>query len=209
MAGPTLSRFLGLFRMRDASDPTRVASVGADGKVATSDTTVATRLGEVQASPTANTVLDRLKAIGTALAGALTVQGAGSAGTPAGGVMTAQGVSGMRPLDSYTIDPTTGEPYDPTLAAPVVLPKSTTFVTAQTSVGPTAGGTKLFNLNPNAVDRLVRCITQDMYIGPNGVTAGTGFLIKKDEPPIRWPASVGEVYGITATGSATAFTFEQ
>ena len=78
MAGPTLSRFLGLFRLRDASDATRVAAVGADGKVATSDTTVATRLGEVQASPTANTVLDRLKTIAAALAGTLTVQGAGS-----------------------------------------------------------------------------------------------------------------------------------
>ena len=34
MAGPTLSRFLGLFRLRDASDPTRVAAVSAAGAVA-------------------------------------------------------------------------------------------------------------------------------------------------------------------------------
>lgn len=74
MAAVNLSRILaGLFRMRDASDPTRIASVGADGKVATSDTTLATRLGEVQASPTANTVLDRLKTIAAALAGTLAV----------------------------------------------------------------------------------------------------------------------------------------
>ncbi|WP_289296256.1 hypothetical protein [uncultured Reyranella sp.] len=33
MAGPTLSRFLGLFRMRDASDPSRVAAVSSDGAV--------------------------------------------------------------------------------------------------------------------------------------------------------------------------------
>ena len=31
MAGPTLSRFLGLYRLRDASDPTRVAAVSAAG----------------------------------------------------------------------------------------------------------------------------------------------------------------------------------
>ncbi|WP_425065133.1 hypothetical protein [Reyranella sp.] len=171
MAGPTLSRFLGLFRLRDASDPTRLAAVSA--------------------------------------AGAVKGEGAGVAGTPAGGVMTVQGVAAMRPVDIYAIDPQTGERYDPTAPVSVVLPKSTTFVTAQTSVGTTLGGTKLFNLNGNAVDRLVRCITQDMYIGPVGVTALTGFLIKKDEPPIRWPASVGEVYGITATGTATAFTFEE
>lgn len=31
MAGPTLSRYFGLFRLRDASDPTRMASVSAAG----------------------------------------------------------------------------------------------------------------------------------------------------------------------------------
>lgn len=44
MAGPTLSRFLGLFRLRDASDPTRVATVGAGGEVATADAAVAALL---------------------------------------------------------------------------------------------------------------------------------------------------------------------
>lgn len=33
MAGPTLSRYLGLFRLRDASDPTRLAAVSAAGAV--------------------------------------------------------------------------------------------------------------------------------------------------------------------------------
>lgn len=78
MAGPNLSRFLGLFRLRDASNPARVAAVSAGGEVSTADATLAARVGEVQASPTANTVLDRLKTIGAALAGALTVQGAAS-----------------------------------------------------------------------------------------------------------------------------------
>ena len=35
MAGPNLSRFLGLFRLRDASDPTRLAAVSAAGAVKT------------------------------------------------------------------------------------------------------------------------------------------------------------------------------
>lgn len=76
MAGPLLSRILGgLFRLRDASDPTRVASVSADGKVSTADAALAARIGEVQASPTTNTVLYWLKSIATALAGTLTVRG--------------------------------------------------------------------------------------------------------------------------------------
>lgn len=73
MAGPTLSRFLGLFRLRDASNAARMAAVSAAGEVSVA----AAQLGEVQASPTANTVLDRLKAIATALAATLTVRSAG------------------------------------------------------------------------------------------------------------------------------------
>jgi hypothetical protein len=74
MAGPTLSRFLGLFRLRDASNASRMAAVNAAGEVSVTDT----RLGEVQASPTQYTVLDRLKTIATALAGVLSVKGAGT-----------------------------------------------------------------------------------------------------------------------------------
>ncbi len=64
MAGPTLSRFLGLFRLRDASDPTRVAAVSATGEVSVA----AAQIGEVQVSPTANTALDRLKTLHSDLA---------------------------------------------------------------------------------------------------------------------------------------------
>lgn len=69
MAGPTLSRFLGLFRLRDASNASRMAAVSAAGEVSVA----ASQLGEVQATPTANTVLDRLKTIATTLAGSLAV----------------------------------------------------------------------------------------------------------------------------------------
>ena len=111
---------------------------------------------------------------------------------------------------TYTLDPQTGLPYDPTIAAPVVQPKSATITPSQTSVGTTA--VKLFNLNASAADRLVRCITVDMFIGPATVTASGatgGFLVKAGSEPIRLPASVGEVYGITASGTATAYTLEQ
>ena len=93
MAAINLSRILGLFSLRDGTDPTRKATVNAAGALATS----AIQLGEVQASPTAYTVLDRLKAIATALTG-LVVNGAGIAGTPAGGVMSVQGVSSATPI---------------------------------------------------------------------------------------------------------------
>ncbi|WP_425065628.1 hypothetical protein [Reyranella sp.] len=76
-------------RLRDADDPAKIAAV-----VATEEATGSTkkgllsrivgfvdllsRIGEVQASPTAYTLLDRLKTIAAALAGTLTVQGANS-----------------------------------------------------------------------------------------------------------------------------------
>lgn len=65
MAGPLLNRFRGFFRMRDASDPTRVAAVSAAGEISFTGL----QLGEVQATPTANTVLDRLKTLATELGG--------------------------------------------------------------------------------------------------------------------------------------------
>jgi len=107
----------------------------------------------------------------------------------------------------YTLDPQTGEPYDPTVSAPVELPKSTTITTAQVSVGTSA--TLLFNLNADATDRMLRCITADIFIGPAAVTSSTGFLIKAAAEPVRLPAAVGEIYGITASGTATVYTFEQ
>jgi hypothetical protein len=71
MADTYLTRFLGLFHLSDANDPTRVAAVSAAGEVSVA----ASQIGEVQANPTANTVLDRLKALATALAGTITVSG--------------------------------------------------------------------------------------------------------------------------------------
>lgn len=53
--------------------PTGAATAAKQDTGNTSLSSLDTKLGEVQASPTANTVLDRLKAIATALAGTLTV----------------------------------------------------------------------------------------------------------------------------------------
>jgi hypothetical protein len=88
----------------------------------TSLASIDTKIGEVQASPTANTVLDRLKAIATALSGTLAVSGTfwqatqpvsaaslplpsgaataakqpalGTAGSPSSDVISVQGISG-------------------------------------------------------------------------------------------------------------------
>jgi len=53
--------------------PTGAATAANQATANTSLASLDTKLGEVQSSPTANTVLDRLKAIATALAGTLTV----------------------------------------------------------------------------------------------------------------------------------------
>lgn len=71
--GTTNTEIGGLTETAPASD---TASSGLNGRlqrVAQRLTSLIALVGEVQASPTANTVLDRLKAIATALAGTLTV----------------------------------------------------------------------------------------------------------------------------------------
>lgn len=61
------------------------------GTVSTIDALMAV-IGEVQASPTANTALDRLKAINTS------AFAKGTAGTPSADVVTVQGATSMTPL---------------------------------------------------------------------------------------------------------------
>ena len=91
MANINISRILGRFSLRDPDDSTKVSAVVAAGEniastkngilawvpgigeALTSLTALLARIGEVQASPTANTVLDRLKSIATYLSGPLVV----------------------------------------------------------------------------------------------------------------------------------------
>lgn len=100
-----------------------------------------------------------------------------------------------------------GVPYDDTVSAPVVQPKSATITPAQFSVGTAVA--QLFSVNPSAADRLISCTTADIFIGGPAVTATTGFRIQKDMAPVRLPASVGEIYAITASGTATVYVMEQ
>jgi hypothetical protein len=91
---------IGAVELKDAATDTR-AKIGAgsglatgDNAVAVADPTLMGRIGEVQASPTANTVLDRLKAIATALAGTLTVA------LPTGAATAANQTAGNTSLDA-------------------------------------------------------------------------------------------------------------
>ncbi len=113
--------------------------------------------------------------------------------------------SASNPQAFNPVDPT-GTPYDETISAPVVLPKSATAVTAQLPVSTTA--VKLFNTNSAATDRKIRCITADIFVGPAGVTAATGFLVKAAEASVSLPSLVGELWAITASGTATVYTLE-
>lgn len=74
--------------------PSGAATAAAQATLETDVEGINTRLGEVQASPTSNTVLDRLKTIATSLASILAkVASFGTAGTPSADVVSVQGVA--------------------------------------------------------------------------------------------------------------------
>jgi hypothetical protein len=57
-------------------------------------------------------------------------------------------------------------------------------------------------------DMVMLCATADCYVGPSGVTASNGLLLKAGvETPVMpgdpsYASTPGTLYGITATGSA-------
>jgi len=92
-------------------------------------------------------------------------------------------------------------------STPIVLPKSRVLVTSRIIVSGTV--VKVFDSNSRSVDRQIRCVGVDIFIGDTGVAVLTGFLVRALEGPVRLSASVGEVYAITAGSTATVFVFDQ
>lgn len=161
--------------------------------------------------------------------GNIKTTGSGTAGTPSSGVQSVQGIDGMRPVDTYAIDPNTELPIDPSVPAEVTpgavddawtyaaaasgIVNTTTAVTIKAAAG---SGVRnyitAFQISSEALGTATEFAIRDgaggtvlwrTKIGTGGLTGGREFVLPT---PLAGTANtLLEVVTLTASGTGAVY----
>lgn len=182
--------------------PTGAATASNQTTANTSLSSLDTKLGEVQASPTANTVLDRLKAIATALAGTLTVAThavtqsgtwnitniSGTVSLPTGAATSAKqaalGTAGSASADVLTVQGiasmTALKTDGSAVTQPISIALPTSIYNGKTTV--TTAGTRVALASSQAITsgvtiKALAANTGIIYVGNSSVASTNGYQL--------------------------------
>lgn len=168
------------------------------------EATFAARLGEVQASPTSNTVLDRLKTIATLLNGGLPALSSGRLPVE----LDSAALTALETINAAQSGTWTVQPGNTANTTPWLVKEQRPTTATTTSVNDTATSTTLLAANANRLGATIHNdSTAALYVKLGTTASATDFTVKMAadsyyEVPFGYTGRIDGIWASDASGAA-------